>query len=323
MKKPNKLRCLQLLLCLCCLPILTTAGNLWSGSLVIGNWENYQSIGAESFSGTVVGDTLKISADSIDMTSAQLSLNNGNWVDLAGSGMVDLRTESYWFIVTSVMLSDLQSNGVVVRGKNFTLTSVDLNPGQGGEGLDDAIWFGETIIGDWSGSQTISAGSFANAQVGNLLRVGVKDLGQGAQGHLSNSSWGDLVDAEAYVDLSNLSYYEFTITAPMLTEIQTNGILVRGADYTIEGVYIIAPMATDVKPNGELSEISYTLNNDLLSIDGLSNEGFISIYNLNGIRLHKTSFSSSSVNVKLQDSGFYIVEIRSTNNKRTIKIIVR
>ena len=321
MKKTHVL-CMQWVLVLSFLPLLCTAQNLWTGSLVIGNWDNYQSIDAIEFNNAHVGDILQITATNIDMSSAQLSLNNGSWVDLAGSGMVNLRTESYNFVITSVMLAELQSNGVLVRGKNYTLTSVDIFPGEGNYEVQNAIWLGETVIGNWEGYQAISAGSFLNSQEGNLLRVKVKDVGENAQGHLSNSSWGDLIDAEAYVDLSGLSYYEFTITPPMLAELKANGILVRGANYTVEGVYIIDPLATRTDLNKEVSRVSICVKDKQLFLRNLPAKGVVHIYNLNGDKIWENVISDSFRSISLQNNGIYIVEVRSENNRCINKIVV-
>ncbi len=321
MKKVNIL-CIQWVLFLSFVPLLSTAQNIWTGSLIIGNWDNYQSIDATQFSNANVGDILQITSTNIEMNSAQLSLNNGSWEDLAGSGMVDLRSESYAFIITSVMLSEMQSGGVLVRGKNFTLTSVDLIPGEGNYQLQNAIWLGETVIGNWEGYQAISAGSFLNSQEGNLLRVKVKDVGENAQGHLSNSSWGDLIDAEAYVDLSGISYYEFTITPPMLAEIKANGILVRGANYTVEGVYIIDPLATRTDLNKEVSRVSICVKDKQLFLRNLPAKGVVHIYNLNGDKIREINISDTFMSVSLQNNGIYIIEVRSENSKYTNKIVV-
>ncbi|WP_430933976.1 T9SS type A sorting domain-containing protein [Saccharicrinis sp. 156] len=322
MKKSINLLSVQLVLYLCFLPSYITAQNLWTGSLVIGNWDNYQSLDGASFNNATIGDILKITATDIDMSSAQLSLNNGSWVDLAGSGMVDLRTENYSFVITSVMLTELQSNGVLVRGKNYTLTSVDLIPGDGNYELNNAVWLGETVIGNWEGYQAICAGTFVNAQVGNLLRVKVSNVEQGAQGHLSNSSWGDLIDAEAYVELSGLSYYEFTITSSMLAELQSNGVLVRGANYTIKGIYVIDPLTTQVDRYFELSAVNYRVKDRYLSLEGLQKGGLVSIYNLNGKKIHEIDIYNSFLNVQLENKGLYIIEIRSGNSRYANKILV-
>lgn len=322
MKKSNNLLSVQLVLYLCFLPIISNAQNLCTGSLVIGNWDNYQSLDATNFNSASVGDVIQITATNIDISSAQLSLNNGSWADLAGSGLVDLKNESNSFVITSVMLAELQSNGILVRGKNFTLTSVDLLPGGDDYELNNAVWLGETVIGDWSGHQVLSSGTFVNAQVGNILRVKVNNLGVGAQGHLSNSGWGDLIDAEAYVDLSGSTYYEFSITSPMLSELQSNGLLIRGANYTVEGVYIINQLFTQVDHYKEIPNCNYWVKNKHLYMTGLKEGSRVRVYDINGKLVKDIAATSSSVRMNIYNQGVYILQVISADDKYVKKIIV-
>lgn len=218
------------------------ATNLWSGTQVMpGNWSEHQLINNSLFNSIQVGDEIKITTTNV-LSGGILILNNGNWKPLAGTGGIDLNStvNEYKIIVTTLMKSELQSSGLIIGGINYTLTSVDSSAGNGGVGLEDAVYLGDLVIGNYDSFKVIGSGSFANAHVGDLLRIKIKNLKSGAQGHLFNGSWGDLTDATDFLQLSG-DYYQFTITAAMLTLLQSTGMIVSGAHYTLTGVYIINP----------------------------------------------------------------------------------
>lgn len=112
------------------------------------------------------------------------------------------------------------------------------------EEVSTKIWEGETVMpGDWSGNIQLTEGgnidafaAFANAQVGQVIRVAVKDVVQGAQGSFKNSSWSEIADGTDYFNISG----DFTleITEDVLKALKEGGLIVGGHDYTAVGIYI-------------------------------------------------------------------------------------
>lgn len=230
-----------------------TVTNLWSGTIAMSaDWSSHQQIASSEFTNVQVGDKIKISTSNV-LSGGVLFLSNGNWNQLAGTGTenMDSSINEYDITVTTLMKTQLQSTGLIVGGTNYTATSVDLISGDGGAGLENAVFLGEKTIGSYDKYQIICAGSFASAQVGDLLRVKIKNLKIGAQGHIVDGDWAALSDASDFVQLAG-GYYQFTITPAMLTQLQTKGMVVSGAYYTLTGVYVINPSSLPLTLNSSV-----------------------------------------------------------------------
>ena len=120
-------------------------------------------------------------------------------------------------------------------------------------GEDQTVWEGEVAMpGDWSGNVQMTDEAalaiFANAQVGQVIRVAVKDVAAGAQGSFKNSGWSEIAAGTDYFEISG--DYTLTITEDILTSLQNGGLIVGGHDYTATGVYIESGKNT-LDPNND------------------------------------------------------------------------
>lgn len=103
-----------------------------------------------------------------------------------------------------------------------------------GEASSTQIWEGEIVMpGDWSGNVQMTDDAakavFADAQVGQVIRVAVKDVAAGAQGSFKNSGWSEIVSGTDYFDISG----DYTL---VITE--EGGLIIGGHDYTAVAVYL-------------------------------------------------------------------------------------
>ena len=110
-----------------------------------------------------------------------------------------------------------------------------------GEASSTRIWEGETVMpGDWSGNVQMTDDAakavFADAQVGQVIRVAVKDVAAGAQGSFKNSGWSEIVSGTDYFDISG--DYTLVITEDVLKSLQEGGLIIGGHDYTAVAVYL-------------------------------------------------------------------------------------
>lgn len=104
-----------------------------------------------------------------------------------------------------------------------------------GEASSTQIWEGETVMpGDWSGNVQMTDDAakavFADAQVGQVIRVAVKDVAAGAQGSFKNSGWSEIA--------SGTDYFDISITEDVLKSLQEGGLIIGGHDYTAVAVYL-------------------------------------------------------------------------------------
>lgn len=110
-----------------------------------------------------------------------------------------------------------------------------------GEASSTQIWEGETVMpGDWSGNVQMTDDAakvvFADAQVGQVIRVAVKDVAAGAQGSFKNSGWSKIASGTDYFDISG--DYTLVITEDVLKSLQEGGLIIGGHDYTTVAVYL-------------------------------------------------------------------------------------
>lgn len=110
-----------------------------------------------------------------------------------------------------------------------------------GEASSTQIWEGETVMpGDWSGNVQMTDDAakavFADAQVGQVIRVAVMDVAAGAQGSFKNSGWSEIASGTDYFDISG--DYTLVITEDVLKSLQEGGLIIGGHDYTAVAVYL-------------------------------------------------------------------------------------
>ena len=106
------------------------------------------------------------------------------------------------------------------------------------------IWEGETVMpADWSGNIQFTADgnaeafvAFADARVGQVIRVAVKDVATGAQGSFKNGSWSEIASGTDYFEISG--DYTLKITEDILKSLQEGGLIIGGHGYTAIGVYL-------------------------------------------------------------------------------------
>ena len=249
-----------LLMTLLVLAALTTnARNIWIGSEVI-DWNQGKAvqIASDQFADVREGDQLVFGIVFTGNTDwPQLAPTKGDWsgnlTGAANTALAEGMTEVK-YVLLSGMVTDLKATGLIVAGVGFTLTSVDIVEGDGGD-YSHAVWVGECKIGNWDGYQQVGAGAFANAAVGQKMRVNFKDLGAGAYLSLRNpvNGWPDLSDAPG-VYISG-SYHQFDITAAMLSELQANGMVISGVNFTATAVELWN--ADEIKPLKLQVPVSY------------------------------------------------------------------
>lgn len=112
------------------------------------------------------------------------------------------------------------------------------------------LWSGSQAMGNWEKWVQIDASAFASAEVGQVVDVHVAALDDAGAYHqvmLNNGSWAALPDADAVGVSTAPTDVQFTITAAMLTELKSGGLIVKGAYYTADAIYLIKEVESSVK----------------------------------------------------------------------------
>lgn len=227
--------------------------NLWTGTQEIDDsWNKAVKFTSSSFKDAEVGNVLSVYVSQISASYAQVMLGKGNnWnamPDAEKAQIVKSTPIEVKWTITEDMLTELQSNGLVVKGVNFTTTSIDLikqvqtSDAEKGNPVTN-VWTGSKAI-DWNnkvdGWQTLDKSFFAKVKVGDKLRFNYSNLAMGAQSHISTGDWKDMPDGAAYNDLTS-SYFEYTVTTDMLAKLQDKGCIVSGIGFVLTSVDIIDP----------------------------------------------------------------------------------
>lgn len=247
----NMKRILLSLFSLFALSLTLCATQIWEGNTAI-NWNNAVSISAESFVEASVSDHIQVQFQSITgQGHVQLRSSAGVWV-LVGTSGADL-TEGMTtqdFIITSEMLAEIQANGLVVTGYGFNMTGVALNAGTEEERTKykNYVWIGNHLMkGDYSTPLSLPAETFANAAVGNRMRIHTTDWMVNAQISPCNSSWAQLAGTSQATVFG--MHCDYTITQAMLNELKSGGIKIHGAGFTITGF--------EITPADQLSKLTF------------------------------------------------------------------
>lgn len=227
------------------LPLFANARTIFTGSTPI-DWNNskFQQVSASEFADVNIADRLVIGITYTGNVSyPQVALINGTtWKSLAGAGNIAITetTSTVEYYLTKTMRDDLKSGGLVISGHGFTLNSVDLEEGDGGAGMENAVWIGNVVMpDDWSAYATIPSTAFTNAKAGDLLRVFHKNVKAGAQVSPRGSDWNNLPGAENKSPEG--AYTEYAVTADMLASLQSGGCIIGGCGYTLTSVSVVDP----------------------------------------------------------------------------------
>jgi cephalosporin-C deacetylase len=236
----------KLLLCslVALLPLLANARDVWTGSKAVG-WDDSFVLSTAELGTVRAGDYFQFTFEVTvpDNQWPQFRIEDLSY-NVLGSASLSNGMTQFKIYATQGLVDGIVS-GAKIRGTGCTMTKIELIEGDGGD-YSRAVWIGECVIGNWSGYQQVANSAFANAKVGQLLRIKFKNLGTGAYLSLRNpaNGWPDLTDAiAAYIAGT---FHQYAITSGMLAELQTNGLIISGVNFTVTAVELWD--AADYKP---------------------------------------------------------------------------
>lgn len=133
------------------------------------------------------------------------------------------------------------------NGETLDLGNLNVEEGEkpGGhwEEKTDVLYSGDpVVIGNWEGTVTIDKEAFADAKVGDILRLYFKDpvAGEWVAFYPQNYDWGGLTEELGNgINLSpyfDQGYYDLVIDEEILPIVQSGGIRIRGCNYTVTKV---------------------------------------------------------------------------------------
>ena len=230
------------------------------GDVEMGGWSGYiNTIYADAFAEAKIGDIIRVYIKDQTEGWQQGSFKHGStWGGLTDElGVINLTSEDfergyYEMTIDEVTLPLLQEAGLIISGCNYTATKVVLittvwvTEGNTPQEID--LYNGdEVVMGGWSGYiNTIYADAFAEAKIGDVIRVYIKDQTEGwQQGSFKHgSTWGGLTEELGVISLTSedfeRGYYEMTIDEVTLPLLQEAGLIISGCNYTATKVVLIS-----------------------------------------------------------------------------------
>lgn len=213
---------------------------LWSGSQEV-SWGAPFLLATDKLQTLEVGDYIHISVK--DMNQAedynQMVITYANVPEgktLPGVGTKFLgKDDSVSPIiigVTKEMLELVKANGLVFTGGYYTITKIEIEKNETETNYDNTIWLGKSVIPQ---IQFINASSFANAKVGDEVRIYCAANGTWL---LFCWGWGD---NERYTtELVNYEYYSLKITEEYLEKLQSTEFIINAGNAKLTRVDLIA-----------------------------------------------------------------------------------
>ena len=113
------------------------------------------------------------------------------------------------------------------------------------------LWTGTQEMGNWEKWVTIESSNFKDAEVGNVLSVDVSQISDAsAQMMLNNSAWETMAGTSSKSISSAPCEIKWEITAEMLAELKSGGVIVKGASYTATSIDLIKQVQTSDAEKG-------------------------------------------------------------------------
>ena len=236
----------------------TSETEIYAGPKDTGSWSGYAQIAAGAFANAKVGDIIKVYTSNVE-EGAQGSFKDGaTWGAIADGYEYFEISGDFTMTITDEILEKLKANGLIVGGQKYTIESVVIVTAKTATTTETEIFAGPKDTGSWSGYAQIAAGAFANAKVGDIVKVYTSNVEEGAQGSFKDgATWGAIADGYEYFEISG--DFMMTITDEILEKLKANGLIVGGQKYTIESVVIITEESGEKQTNADLFPIA---NND-------------------------------------------------------------
>lgn len=213
---------------------------IWDTETVFADWSATIEIPAAEFADVKEGDIIRvyIKDKGGDYNPIFKHLDTwGDWDELQGA-KVD---EDGYFEATvpASAVDELKEKGLRFQGVGFTLTKVTLIQEIWVDGdvadIVATIWDTETVFADWSATILIGPDQFADLKEGDLIRVYIKDKSDDYNPIFKHENWSDWNELQS-IKVDGDGYFESTVSAGIIEELQTTGLRFQGVGFTITKV---------------------------------------------------------------------------------------
>jgi hypothetical protein len=218
----------------------TQENTIWDTETVFDGWSVSFLIGPEQFANVQEGDIIRVYIKDKGGDYNPI-FKHDDWSDWNELQSIKVEGDGYFeSTVTAAIIDELQTKGLRFQGVGFTITKVTLIqnvwiPGGGVADIVSTIWDTETVFDGWSVSFLIGPEQFADLQEGDLIRVYIKDKGGDYNPIFKHDDWSDWTELQS-IKVDGDGYFESTVSAAIIDELQTKGLRFQGVGFTITKV---------------------------------------------------------------------------------------
>lgn len=211
-----------------------TVFDAWSATLVIP---------AAKFADAVEGGIIRVFfADKTDDYNP-IYKHVGDWSDWTElqSG-ISHKDEYFEAPIVEEALAELKSEGLRFQGIGFTITKVmliqDVWVEEEPAPTEVTLWEEETPFDSWSATIVIGPELFAKVQEGFIIRVFFTDKTDDFNPIFKHMDWSDWDEFQSIIVKTD-EYFESTVTAAVIEELQTEGLRFQGVGFTLTKVMLL------------------------------------------------------------------------------------
>ncbi len=217
---------------------------IWSGTKTFEefDWNNRLLMSAENFADLHVGDILEVyyTTDAQSYHQFDVKTNYDNAYPAFAPAQISLGGSNEsgvlrFYIAESSDLSNIASKeGLYLNGKYITFTKVSVIK-------HELLWSGDQTIGNWDQSITVEASKLSELVVGDVLCFHINNYTAGGLIYLKYGEWIDFSPKKEYkfADTgSEEKTVEILVTTSMLNQLNGKNLIVQGAQYSINEIYV-------------------------------------------------------------------------------------
>lgn len=211
---------------------------IWDTETVFDGWSATLVIPADNFADVKEGDIIRVYIKDKGGDYNPIFKHVEDWSDWAELQGAKVDEDGYFeATVPASAVDELKAKGLRFQGVGFTITKVTLiqNIWIDGGGVADivkTIWDTETVFDGWSATILIGPEQFTDLKEGDLIRVYIKDKGGDYNPIFKHEDWSDWTELQS-IKVDGDGYFESTVTAAVIEELQTKGLRFQGLGFTI------------------------------------------------------------------------------------------
>ena len=208
--------------------------SIFDTETVFDSWSATLVVPAEGFADAKVGDVIRVYVSDKGADYNPIFKHVEDWSDWTELQGLKVDNDGYFeATIPAEALDELKEKGLRFQGVGFTVTKVVLID------MPVVLWDTETVFDSWSATIEIPAAVFADAKVGDIIRVYISDKGADYNPIFKHlETWADWTELQA-LKVDGNDYFEATIPAEALDELKEKGLRFQGVGFTITKVLLL------------------------------------------------------------------------------------